>query len=89
MFFENELIGSVSFLRFLLALLVGLAPVAVMVALKLVLYRRRLPDDETSAARERPSSLSSTGALHDFALVLANEIENFRNPERRFAARMS
>lgn len=82
MFFENELVGSVSFLRFLFALLIGLAPVAVVLAVKLVLYRRRLAEDGASAPREWRKTLASEGTLEDFAIALANEIENFRDPRR-------
>lgn len=82
MFFENELIGSVPFLRFLFALLIGLAPVVVTLAVKLVLYRRRLAEDETSAPREWRKTLPSEGTLEDLAIFLANGIENFQRPRR-------
>jgi hypothetical protein len=82
MFFENELIGSASFLRVLFALLIGLAPVAVTLAIKVVLDRRRLAEDKTPAPREWRKTLPSEGALEELAIFLANGIENFRRPRR-------
>jgi hypothetical protein len=46
MFFENELTRTLTLIEFLLVLLVGLAPVAVTVWMKLVLYRRRVAEDK-------------------------------------------
>ena len=82
MFFENELIGSVHFLRFLFALLIGLAPVAVTLAVKLALYRRRVAENEALAPSEWRNTLPSEGPLKDFGIALAIGIENFRSPRR-------
>ena len=71
MFFENEFTGSLTFLRLLFAVLMGLAPIAVTIIVKRVLYRRRLAEDEVSGA--------SNSALEDFAIALANEINNLRH----------
>jgi len=80
MFFENALIESVSFLRLLFALLLGLAPVAVTLALKRVLYRRRLADDEALGSRAWRNTLPSEHTLEDLALFLANGIQNLAAP---------
>lgn len=46
MFLANELNGTLTFLHILVALVFGIAPVALTVAIKVVLYRRRLAEDE-------------------------------------------
>ena len=46
MFFENELIRTPTLIEFLFALLVGVAPVAITIWVKLVLYRNRAAEDE-------------------------------------------
>ncbi|MEO6847201.1 MAG: hypothetical protein ABI443_06800 [Chthoniobacterales bacterium] len=51
MFFENELTGTFTFLHLLLTILIGLAPIAVTLAIKMVLYRRRHAEDEASRSR--------------------------------------
>lgn len=61
MFLENEFNGTLTFLHILIALFFGIAPVAVTIAIKVALYRRRLAEDETcqhdeaSACMERSS----------------------------------
>lgn len=51
MFLENELTGTLPFLRLLVAMIVGLAPIAVTIAIKMLLYRRRAAEDEASRLR--------------------------------------
>ena len=46
MFFEHEFNGTLTFLQLLLAFLIGVAPVAVTIAIKLSLYWRRFAEDE-------------------------------------------
>jgi hypothetical protein len=48
MFLDNELTGTFTFLHVLLALLIGLAPIALTIAIKIGLYRRRIAEDEAS-----------------------------------------
>jgi hypothetical protein len=49
MFFENELPRTLTLIEFMLALLAGLAPIAVTIWVKLVLYRRRVAEDEKAS----------------------------------------
>jgi len=51
MFLENELNGAFTLLRLLTVLLIGIAPIAVTIAIKQVLYARRRVEEETAAAR--------------------------------------
>ncbi len=46
MFLESELTGTFAFLHLVLTLLVGLAPVALVIAVKVVLFRRRIAEDK-------------------------------------------
>lgn len=46
MSFENEFTGILTLLQLLVLVLFGVAPIAVTIAIKLVLYRRRLAEDE-------------------------------------------
>jgi len=79
MFFENEFTGSLTFLRLLFAVLMGLAPIAVTIIVKRLLYRRRLAEDKASAASESRGIPGSNSGLEDFAIALANEINNLRH----------
>ena len=79
MFFENEFTGSLTFLRLLFVLLMGLSPVAVTIIVKRALYRRRLAEDEMSASEGRAASTGSP--LEDFAIILANEIRKLQRFE--------
>ena len=74
MFFENEFTGSLTFLRLLFGVLMGLAPIAVTIIVKRLLYRRRLAEDKASAASESRGIPGSNSALENFAIALANEI---------------
>jgi hypothetical protein len=68
MFFENELIRTPTFLEFLFALLVGVAPVAVTIWVKLVLYRHRVAEDERdSPARGDHQPREAGGILGEFS----------------------
>jgi hypothetical protein len=82
MFFENEFTGSLSFARLLLALLIGLAPIALTIFVKWMLYGRLLVEDAALAARGKHKIVAIEGTLEDFAVVLANEIKNFSRPRR-------
>lgn len=82
MFFENELIGTVSFPRSLFAVLIGFAPVAVTLAVKQLLYRRHLAEDEALPPRQSRKTRPSERSLEDFAIFLASGIENFRHRRR-------
>jgi hypothetical protein len=46
MFFENEPTGTLTLIEFMLVMLIGLAPVALTIWMKLVLDRRRVAEDE-------------------------------------------
>jgi hypothetical protein len=83
MFFENEFTGSLPFVRLLLVLLIGLAPIALTIFVKWMLYGRRLTEDTASIAREEHKTLAIEGTLEEFAVALANEIKNFSRPRRR------
>ncbi|MGB8463953.1 MAG: hypothetical protein WCE49_03335 [Terrimicrobiaceae bacterium] len=70
MYFENELTGTLTLIEFLLAVLVGLAPIAVTIWVKLLLYRRRVvEDEEVSPAwadhQPRGAAESAGGFSHD------------------------
>ena len=79
MFFENEFTGNLTFLRLLFAVLIGLAPIAVTIIVKRVLYRRRLAEDKASAASESRGIPGSNSGLEDFAIALARQINNLRH----------
>jgi len=53
MFLATEATRTFTALEFLLAVLFGLAPVAVTLLVKLVLYRRRIAEDNEEAIRSR------------------------------------
>ena len=80
MFFENEFTGSLSFLRVLLVLLMSFALVIVTLAIKLVLYRRRLAEAGVLPAWELGQPLVRRGTLEEFAMALAKGIEEFQRP---------
>jgi hypothetical protein len=82
MFFENEFTGSLSFLRLLLVSLMSLALVVVTLAIKLVLFRRRLAEAGVLPGWELGQSLVKRCTLEDFAVALARGIEHFRRPRR-------
>jgi hypothetical protein len=68
MFFENELIRTPTLIEFLFAQLVGVAPVAVTIWVKLVLYRHRIAEDERdSPAWADHQSRETAGILGEFA----------------------
>jgi hypothetical protein len=46
MFFENEVTRTLTVIEFLLVVIIGLAPVALTIWMKLVLYRRRVAEGE-------------------------------------------
>ena len=46
MFFENEVTRTLTMIEFLLVVIMGLAPVALTIWMKLVLYRRRVAEGE-------------------------------------------
>ena len=46
MFFENEVTRTLTMIEFLLVVIMGLAPIALTIWMKLVLYRRRLVEGE-------------------------------------------
>jgi hypothetical protein len=46
MFFENEVTRTLTMIEFLLVVIMGLAPVALTIWMKLVLYRRRVVECE-------------------------------------------
>ena len=46
MFFENEVTRTLTMIEFLLVVIIGLAPVALTIWMKLVLYRRRVAEGE-------------------------------------------
>jgi hypothetical protein len=80
MFFENELTGSVSFLRILLVSFMSLALVIITLAIKLVLYRRRLAEKGVLPDWELRQPLVRRGTLEEFAIALAKGIEEFQRP---------
>jgi hypothetical protein len=82
MFFENEFTGSLSFLRVLLVALMAFALVIVTLAIKLVLFRRRLAESGMLSAWELRQSLVIDSTLEEFALALAKGIEEFQRPRR-------
>jgi hypothetical protein len=82
MFFETELTGSVSFLRVLLVLYMSFALALVTLAIKLVLYRRRLAEAGLLPAWELRQPLMRRGTLEEFAIALAKGIEHFQSPRR-------
>ena len=82
MFFENELTGSLSFLRVLLALYTGFAVVLGTIAIKLVLYRRRLAESGMLSVRELRQPLVRRGTLEEFAVALAKGLEHFHRPRQ-------
>ena len=53
MFIENEITGNFTFLRLVLAIVIGIAPIVVTIAIKLMLYRRRLAEDKSLDDQER------------------------------------
>jgi hypothetical protein len=68
MFFENELIRTPTLIEFLFALLVGVAPIAVTIWVKLVLYRHRVAEDERdSSARADHQLREAAGILGEFS----------------------
>jgi hypothetical protein len=79
MFFENEFTGSLTFLRLLFVMLIGLGPVAVTIVVKQALYRRRVAEDEMASSEGHAASAGSP--LEDFAVTLANEINKLRRFE--------
>jgi hypothetical protein len=56
MFIPNEISGTLTFLHLLLAFLLGVAPVALTIAIKVVLYRRRLADDDADEPGQASAS---------------------------------
>jgi len=58
MFIENEFTGTLTVLQLVLGLVMGLAPIAVTIWIKLFLYRRRLAEDDTlrDEVRKVPSN---------------------------------
>lgn len=82
MFFENEFTGNLSFLRVLLVALMGFALVIVTLAIKLVLFRRRLAESGMLSAWELRQPLVIDGTLEEFAIALAKGIEHFQRPRR-------
>jgi hypothetical protein len=63
MFFENEPTRTLTLIEFLLVLLIGLAPVALTIWMKQVLYRRRVAEDERdSPARADYQSHGAAGS---------------------------
>ena len=78
MFFENEFTGSLTFLRLLFVMLMGLGPVAVTIVVKRALYgvalqKTKCPQSEAMGFHGSP--------LEDFAVMLANEINKLRRFE--------
>ena len=68
MFFENELTRTLTLIEFLLVMLVGLAPVAITIWMKLVLSRRRVAEDERdSPARADHQSGDAAGSAGVFS----------------------
>ena len=69
MFFENELTRTLTLIELMLALLAGLAPIAVTIWVKLVLYRRRVAEDEkaslASAGYQPRDAAESPGRIPD------------------------
>ena len=81
MFFENELTRTLTLIEFMLALLAGLAPIAVTIWVKLVLYRRRVAEDE-QASRARADhqprdAAESPGGISD---ITAPPVFQYRQP---------
>lgn len=81
MFFENELTGSLPFVRLLLVLLLGFSPVVVTILIKRALYGRLIAEGPAPASEKR-KTLAIEGTLEEFALALANGIANFQDPRR-------
>jgi hypothetical protein len=80
MFFENELTRTLTLIELMLALLAGLAPIAVTIWMKLVLYRRRVAEDEkASRARsdDQPRDAESPGGIPD---ITAPPVFQYRQP---------
>ena len=80
MFFENELTGTLTFLHILVAILFGIAPVALTIAIKVALYRRRLAEDAarspgtTSASEPVASTFHADQSLDSFATELRTRL---------------
>ena len=72
MFFENELTRTLTLIEFMLVLFAALAPIAVTIWVKLVLYRRRVAEDERASAERadhqpRGAAVSPGGISDDTA----------------------
>ncbi|MEP6670681.1 MAG: hypothetical protein ABJF10_16100 [Chthoniobacter sp.] len=68
MFFESKLTGTFRFLHLVLTLLVGLAPVALVIAVKVALYRRRIAEDK-AVATTRPEKAAPTERMESDEVV--------------------
>jgi hypothetical protein len=79
MFFENEVTRTLTVIEFLLVVIIGLAPVALTIWMKLVLYRRRVAEDErdslTRADHESRDAAGSAG----FSETLSRLSSKFAN----------
>jgi hypothetical protein len=82
MFFENAFTGTLPFLRLLLALLLGLSPVAVTILIKLLLYGRLIAEEPAAPAQRVHETLAIEGTLEEFAVALAKAIADFRGAPR-------
>jgi len=68
MFFENEPTRTLTLIEFLLVMLIGLAPVALTIWMKQVLYRRRVAEDERdSPTRADYRSQDAAGGVGVFS----------------------
>jgi len=67
MFFENEVTRTLTMIEFLLVVIMGVAPVALTIWMKLVLYRRRVAEGERDslprADRQSREDASRAGVL--------------------------
>jgi hypothetical protein len=77
MFFENELTRTLTLIEFLLVMLIGLAPVAITIWMKLVLYRRRVAEDERASlarADHQPRDAAENDTVPQFFQVRESRI---------------
>jgi len=83
MFFENEFTGTFTFLQLLLALLIGIAPIALAIPIKITFHRRRLAEDKTLWDHDAIALASQSGQCKSRRALPAHHHRRMRL-ERRF-----
>jgi hypothetical protein len=67
MFFENEVTRTLTMIEFLLVVIIGLAPVALTIWMKLVLYRRRVAEGERDSLARADRQSPEAGRVGVFS----------------------